>query len=387
MEYITNFISPIKESIVNYIDALPKHSVGKSVVLNTIESNIDFIPNSLVILGVPEDRTALNNNGTGKDIDFIRKQFYQLFNGNWHTKIYDLGDIICGESYTDTEIVLKEIISFLLKQKLIPIIIGGSHALTYACYRAFDELEQKVNLAIVDPKFDLGSIDNKLDSHSYLTKIVMEKPNNLFSFTNIGYQTFLNSQDEINLLQSLLFESYRLGDVKNDIEIVEPILRETDLLSIDIGAVRKMDAPANKNAIISGFSAEDICKIARYAGISDKLSVFGIFEYNAELDNNFVTAELIAQMLWYFVEGVNYRTYEFPTLDLKDYKKYMVMIEDETYQFYKSDKSGRWWMEINIKDNNKTKRQTLIPCTYNDYLSANRQEVPERWYINRKKLD
>lgn len=387
MDYISDFLHPINESILAYVDALPKNCIGKSVNFNTGDAAFDFISNSVVFIGVPEDRTAINNKGTGQDIDVIRKQLYQLFNGNWQTTIYDLGDLIKGDSYNDTEIVLKEIIAFLLKQKLIPIIIGGSHALTYASYRAFDELEQKVNLTVVDAKFDLGNIDNKLDSQSYLTKIVMEKPNNLFNFTNIGYQTFLNAQDEISLLNTLLFETYRLGDVKNDVEIVEPVLRDTDLLSIDIGVVRKMNAPANKNAKISGFSADDICKITRYAGISDKLSVLGIYEYNAGIDNNYITAELIAQMLWYFIEGVNFRSYEFPTIDLQDYKKYIVMIEDETYLFYKSDKSGRWWMEINVKDNNKTKRQTLIPCTYKDYLSANRQEVPERWYLNRKKLD
>lgn len=387
MEYISNFIHPIKESIVDFVHALPKDCIGRSLVLNTLNSSFDFVPNSIVFLGVPEDRTALHNDGTGQDLDIIRKQFYKLYKGNWNLSIYDLGDVIPGESFTDTEIALIEIVAFLLRHKMLPIIIGGSHALTYASYRAFDQLEQKVNLAVVDAKFDLGNIDTSMDSQSYLTKIVMEKPNNLFNYTNIAYQTFLNSQDEINLLQSLLFEAYRLGDVKNDIELVEPVLRETDFLSIDISAVRKADAPANKNATISGLSAEDICKITRYAGISDKLSVLGVYEYNASKDADFITAELIAQMLWYFIEGVNFRSYEFPSKGLKNFKKYIVIIDDETLQFYKSDLSGRWWMEINVKDDNKTRRQTLIPCTYSDYLTANRQEVPERWYVNRKKLD
>lgn len=387
MEYISNFIHPIKESIVDFVHALPKDCIGRSLVLNTLNSSFDFVPNSIVFLGVPEDRTALHNDGTGQDLDIIRKQFYKLYKGNWNLSIYDLGDVIPGESFTDTEIALIEIVAFLLRHKMLPIIIGGSHALTYASYRAFDQLEQKVNLAVVDAKFDLGNIDTSMDSQSYLTKIVMEKPNNLFNYTNIAYQTFLNSQDEINLLQSLLFEAYRLGDVKNDIELVEPVLRETDFLSIDMSAVRKADAPANKNATISGLSAEDICKITRYAGISDKLSVLGVYEYNASKDADFITAELIAQMLWYFIEGVNFRSYEFPSKGLKNFKKYIVIIDDETLQFYKSDLSGRWWMEINVKDDNKTRRQTLIPCTYSDYLTANRQEVPERWYVNRKKLD
>ncbi len=387
MDCIENFINPVKKSIVDFIEALPEGCLGKNIILNNAKSSIGFVASSLVFIGVPEDRSAVNNKGTGQDIDLIRKEFYQLFAGNWNTSIYDLGDVKIGKSYKDTEVALKEIITYLLKQKLLPIIIGGSQALTYASYRAFDDLEQKVNLAVVDAKFDLGSFDEMIDSQSYLTKIVMEKPNNLFNFSNIGYQTFLNSQDEINLIKNLLFDAYRLGDVKSDIEIVEPVLRDTDVLSIDMGVVRKIDAPANNNALISGLSADDICKITRYAGLSDKLSIFGIYEYNTSNNSGIQTPQLIAQMLWYYVEGVNYRSYEFPSIDLQNYKKYIVMIDEETLQFYKSDKSGRWWMEINVKDNNKTKRRTLVPCTYNDYLSANRQEVPDRWYINRKKLD
>ncbi len=387
MDCITDFVNPVNESLIDFVNKLPKGSLGKSISLNYSQKNDVFVSNSIVIIGVSEYRTAVNNKGTGQDIDKIRRAFYKLFIGNWNAKIYDLGDIKKGASFIDTEVALREVLTNLLKQKLLPIIIGGSQALTYASYRAFDDLEQKVNLTVVDAKFDLGSIDKRMDSQSYLTKIVMEKPNNLFNFTNISYQTFLNPQEEINLVNSLLFDSYRLGDVKNDIEIVEPVLRDTDVLSIDIGAVRRMDAPANNNAIISGLRADDICKITRYAGLSDKLSVLGIYEFNSSKDSSSQTSQLIAQMLWYYIEGVNYRSYEFPLSDLQHFKKYMVLIDEETYNFYKSDNSGRWWMEISVKANNKTKRRTLIPCTYNDYLSANRQEVPERWYTNRKKFE
>ncbi|HIP47992.1 MAG TPA: arginase [Lutibacter sp.] len=387
MNNIFDFIQPIKESFVDFIGKLPNSSLGKNLIVNYSNNSFELIPNSVVLIGVSEERTAVNNVGCGKDIEAIRKAFYQLYLGNWKTSIYDLGNINIGASFKDTEAALKEVVTYLLQQKVLPIVIGGSQALTYASYRAFDSLEQKVNLTIVDAKFDLGSTESSIDSQSYLTKIIMDKPTNLFNFTNIGYQTFLNSQEEIGLLKTLLFDAYRLGDVKNNLELVEPTLRDSDMLSIDIGAIRKIDAPANNNNQISGFSADEICKITRYAGLSDKLKVLGIFEYNSNKDNQSITAELIAQMIWYFVEGVNLRSYEFPTYSLEDFKKYMVMIDDDTYQFYKSDISGRWWMEINVKDNNKTKRQTLIPCTYNDYLTANRQEVPERWLVNRRKLD
>lgn len=387
MNKLSDFIQPINESFIDFINQLPKTTLGKNMSVHFFNTNIELVPNSIALIGVPEDRTSINNQGCGENFNAIREKFYQLHLGNWKTPIYDLGDISKGNTFKDTEIAVQEVLLYLIKKKLIPIILGGSQALTYASYRTFDSLEQKVNLTVVDAKFDLGTIESRIDSQSYLTKIVMDQPNNLFNFTNIGYQTFLNSPEEIGLLNTLLFDTYRLGDVKNDLELVEPTLRDTDVLSIDLGSIRKTDAPANNNGQISGFIADDICKITRYAGLSDKLKVLGVYEYNPHKDREDITAELVAQMIWYFIEGVNLRSYEFPSNNLKGFKKYMVMIADDTLQFYKSDKSGRWWMEISLKENNKTKRQTLIPCTYADYLTANKQEIPERWYVNRKKID
>jgi len=385
MNLISNFLNPVNAHLEDFIESLPMDTIGKTCTLNTGRFAIDINPNAIALIGIPEDRNAINNKGTGYQLDELRKQVYKLYVGNWHTKLYDLGDVIVGATYKDTEIALTEITADLVKNKILPIFIGGSHALTHAIYRGYDVLEQKVNLTVVDSKFDLGNIADTIDSQSYLTKIVMEKPNNLFSYTNIGYQTFLNSQKEISLLDSLLFDAYRLGDVKNNIDLAEPTLRESDILSIDISAIRQTNAPANNNTSISGFNADEICKITRYAGLSDKLNVLGIFEYNPTLEKNSITAELIAQMLWYYIEGVNYRSYEFPTADLTDFTKYMVLIDDEIFQFYKSDRSNRWWMEISIKENNKQKKHTLVACTYNDYIEATQQEIPKRWYMNRKK--
>ena len=44
-------------------------------------------------------------------------------------------------------------------------------------------------------------------------------------------------------------------------------------------------------------------------------------------------------------------------------------------------------MEIQISNNNKFKRHALIPCTYQDYVSASNQEIPERWMQTFKKLN
>lgn len=380
-------LSPVEDIAVAHTVLLSDLTLGKSIQIHTKQNGIpDLEKAEIAIIGVLEGRNAIDNLGTGKNLAIIRKYLYQMFPGNWHSKIVDLGNIPQGNEVIDTYFIVQEIISELLKKNIITIIIGGSQDLTLANYRAYDRLEQTVNLVVVDNKFDLGEFEESTTSQNYLYKIVMEKPNNLFNFSNIGYQTFFNSQEEIDLIEKLYFDAYRLGEISNDITLVEPILRDADIVSIDLGAIRKSDAPANNNAMPNGFYGNEICAIARYAGISRKVSSFGIYEYNAKFDERDQSAHLIAQMIWYFLEGYNFRIVEYPYESLKKYKKFIVLIENDTINFYKSDKSERWWMEINYF-NNKSKKSTLIPCTYHDYLTANNQIYPERWLKTFRKLN
>ncbi len=69
--------------------------------------------------------------------------------------------------------------------------------------------------------------------------------------------------------------------------------------------------------------------LTRYAGMSDKLTSFGIFEYNPLFDQHKITAQLIAQMLWYFVEGFVNRKGDLPASDSTDFARYNVRIEGQ----------------------------------------------------------
>ena len=383
-----DYLKPVDNTLVAYAKMQTNSAFGQCIKIYANKDNFpDLTTTKIAIIGVLEGRGAVDNIGTGTTLNQLRKELYKLFPGNWPINVADLGDIEQGNTIEDTYFAITTLGNYLIKNKIIPIIIGGGQELTYANYRAYDTLEQTVNIVTVDSKFDLGSIEDDLDSQSYLSKVVMNPPNNLFNFCNIGYQTYFNSQDEIDLLKSLYFDTVRLGEVLNKIQIVEPILRDADIVSIDLSSVKNADAPANNNTSPNGLSGTDICAIARYAGISDKVSSFGIFEYNPTLDTKNQTAQLISQMIWYFIEGVNFRANDYP-FGLKDqYKKFIVPIEDQVLNFYKSNKSGRWWMEIQISNNNKFKRHALIPCTYQDYVSASNQEIPERWMQTFKKLN
>ena len=222
-----------------------------------------------------------------------------------------------------------------------------------------------------------------VSSESFLSKIIVDEPNNLFNYSNIGFQTYYNSQEEIDLIEKLFFDAYRLGEVSNNIAVSEPVFRDADLVSLDLNVVKSSDSGNFVNFQPNGFSGKEICTLSRYAGISDKVSCFGIFNHNFSKQESV----LISQIIWYFIEGFHYRSSEYPYGSKEHYIKYTVPFEEEDIVFYKSNKTDRWWIEIPFFTNshNKLKKNTLLPCSHEDYLSACNHEFPERWWKAQRK--
>ncbi len=380
------FLVPVSDLIAAHTNLLSDQSIGKQIKIHTLDDGIpDLDKIDLAIIGVQENRNDINFQGEQLNFDAIRKSLYELYPGNWNSNIVDLGDVKPGNEVSDTYYLLQEVLSTLLQKNIIPIIIGGSQDLVYAQYRSFDILERMVNLANVDSKFDLGNSSEEITNTSFVGKIIVEQPYNLFNYSNIGYQTYFNSQEEIDLIEKLYFDAYRLGEVISDVTIVEPIMRDADIVSVDLGVINSTSL--NGTAVSpNGFDGREICAISRYAGISDKVKSFGIYEFK-NFKNEETSAVLIAQIIWYFIEGVNFRSNEYNIKSLKSTLHYNVPVEDEILSFYKSPMTGRWWIEIPFisSGNNKLKRHTLLPCTYNDYERACNQEIPERWYKAKRK--
>ena len=377
-----DFLEPLSNELIDFINTLPPQSLGRKVIFHT-ESDFPVLQNaSIAIVGVLDNRGFQNGNSV--NLEEIRKAFYSLYPGNWQSEIIDLGDIPQGNEQEDTYYAVSQICAQLIKQDVFPLILGGSQDITYAMYRSFDQLDQMVNIVSVDSKFDLGNDEVKHTADSYLSKIIVNEPNNLFNFSNIGFQTYYNSQEEIDLIEKLFFDAYRLGEVSNSISIAEPVFRDADVVTFDLNAVKSADSGNILTFVPNGFNGKEICSLSRYAGISDKVKCFGLFNHNGTIQESV----LIAQVIWYFVEGFNFRVIENPTINQNNYLRYIVPVDDLELIFIKSAKTERWWIEIPFitNVNNKLKRITLLPCSYDDYLRACDQEIPERWWKAQRKL-
>lgn len=344
---------------------------------------------SLALIGVPEYRGGVGNKNAPDGIDAIREKFYRLKQHLNKKSIIDLGNLILGDTLNDTYAAVASVVSELLTNNVIPIIIGGSQDLTYGHYCGYKKLEQIVNLVCIDARFDLGSPDEKCNAETYLGNIIMEQPNYLFNFSNMGFQTYFVGSSSVEVMNKLFFETYRLGQLRTDIEEAEPIVRNADFISVDISAIRNSDAPGNINATPNGFYGEEICQIMMYSGLSDKSTGVGFYEYNAALDINHQTAHLIAQMIWFYIEGVGNRKNETPATSSSNYLIYRVPISEieNDIVFIKSLKSNRWWMKMPVElSKNRYMSQHLMPCSYKDYQQACSNEVPDRWWSAFHKL-
>lgn len=388
MEDISQFLSPIEIDTEIYSQ---ENSLGASIKKNLPEKPFPDIKGyHLAIIGVEEERRAVNNEGSGKAANALRPHLYSLLKGNYKAKIVDLGNIKQGHAVKDSYFAITSVCHELMKNKIVPIIIGGGQDLTFPMYKAYDKIEPTINLVDIDARFDIGGPDSEFNSSAYVGKIILHQPNILFNYSNIGYQTHFTAPKETDLFRKLYFDAYRLGEVRDDMEQVEPIVRHADLLSFDMSAIRMSDAPGNGNASPNGFYGEEACQITRYAGLSDKLGAIGFFEFNPDYDLRGQTAQLLAQMIWYFIDGFYKRYEDFPFRKKSDYLKYRVSIKEHQNEivFYKSKRSDRWWMEVPYPTQKKLKfeRQCLVPCSYRDYEEATKEEVPDRWWQTYQKL-
>ncbi len=353
--------------------------------------NDDELKNfNLGLIGVCDDRGCVQNKGCGNSPDEIRRNFYKLSLGNPNFKMIDFGNILAGNSINDTYYAISEIVAFLNKLKIVPVIIGGGQDITFAIYKSFEKSEQTVNITGVDRKFDLGKPDDEVSNENYLTKIVLHQPNYLFNYSNLGTQSHFVDSGTLSFIEKLYFDHLRLGDLRNNIASAEPLIRNADIFSFDISAIRRSDMPGHTFISPNGLFGEEACRLMRYAGMSDKLSVAGIFETNTIIDNSGHSAMLAAQMIWYFCEGYYSRKNDFPHLEKSTYMKFRVNSEKTKSEiiFYKSPKSDRWWMEVPYPPDKRLKfeRHHLVACNYSDYEAACNDELPDLWWKTFHKL-
>lgn len=383
---LTILFSPLEESIYT-------HSYSNNSFFKSIKVYGDKMPDlkgvQIALFGVREERGTTSNKGCAKGPDEIRKKLYNLKKGSGNYRIIDLGNLNPGIDLDETYVRISEVCRILLENNVMPLILGGTHDLDYGQYRGYEDMEKLVSLLNIDAFLDLEDSKTAPASQQHIHKILLHEPNYLFSYTHLAHQSYLIDPSSASILEKLYFEAFRVGQMRTNLAEMEPAVRNADLLSFDITAIRSSDAPGNAQAQPFGLTGEEACQLCWYAGMNEKLSSAGFYEYNPDLDDaNKKTASVVATMIWYFIEGFYHRKGEH-NFKSNDFLKYVVSMpsEPETISFFKSKVTEKWWMEVAYhRPGARYARNSIIPCSYSDYQTAIKGEVPERYISTLAKL-
>lgn len=358
---VNSYLSSISKELLEFKNNLSPNTLGSNITLfDSGKSDYSLI--DIAIIGINEYRNSDEVSSGFLNLEKFRKEFYSLFYGNWSAKILDLGNVISGESYSDTYFAVESLHKDLINQNIVVIFIGGGQDFTFSLYKSLSKKHKKVNICSLDNKFDFGKIKKNFSSSSYMSKIIMEKNNSLNHFCNLGYQTFLNSQEEMDLLNKFNFEFHRLGEITDNIKIVEPVLSEANLLTVDFKSIKASELNFAHN-YPNGFESNQLCSVLRYAGMSNNIDSVGFFEL---LDSS-ISSALLSQSIWYFIEGYSLRVEEDPSSTNFNGNSYNVICEGTNLKFYNSKLTQKWWVEF--IDKSKTQNTSLLfPCSKRDYL-------------------
>lgn len=383
---LTILFSPVDDSLLANISS-PSSFLKNIQVFG--EKMPDYKKAHIAIFGIKEERGTIRNKGTAAGPDEIRKKLYSLKRGMGAYRIVDLGNLNVGHDLPETYVRISEVCRMMLEHNVLPVIIGGSHDLDFGQYCAYETMDKLVSLLNIDAYLDLEEKKESGESQQHIHKILLHEPNYLFSYTHLAYQSYLIDPLSVSILEKLYFEAFRIGQMRTNMQEMEPTIRNADMISVDITAIRSSDAPGNANAQPFGLTGEEACQVCWYAGMNEKLSSVGFYEYNPQFDDvHKKTASVVATMIWYFIEGYYHRKNE-QNFKSNDFMKYSVSmpVEPEILTFYKSKVSEKWWLEVPYPNGRKRyARNSIAPCSYNDYQTAIKGEVPERYISMLAKL-
>lgn len=371
----------------------------KSIAIHTPDNPIPSLASfDIALMGLPGNpsdwvatpEAGVPAPGLPAPCDRIRNHLYQLFRVSQKLKIIDLGNLKPGKTRRDTTFALRDACLELFERNILVINFGGSQELTYGCYLAFEAAGRSTGFVSVDARLDMGIIEEEITAGSYLVPILSGKRDILISYTNLGHQKYFVDQQDLDYLDRYHYQSIRLGDIRADLTLTEPYLRDAGLVGFDLGSIKQSDAPASSLPSPNGFYSEEICRISRYAGLGNKISCYGIYNLASEANGRQQTSQLAAQMIWYFLDGYSQRIIEHPSPGSRDYKKFIVNMNspDVDVVFYKSLQTDRWWCSVPYRKSSGEKDKfLLLSCSREDYDRACNQEIPDRWWKAYKKLN
>ncbi|MBC7902399.1 MAG: formimidoylglutamase [Gemmatimonadaceae bacterium] len=366
---LSDFLEPLNKADISQDQLYHDGQIGKTIAIFDTEFP-DLSNTDIVFVGCGERRgSGKVNDPHFNAADAVRRQFYQLYQWHGELQLADIGNVKIGSGLQDSYAAVKTVLKELNGLKKTVVLLGGSHDLTLAMYDAYASAKEIIEVSCVDALIDLN-INSTSRSDNFLMEMLTAEPNFIRHYNHIAFQSYFVHPHMLETMDKLRFDCFRVGNVKESIEEMEPVIRNCNMLSFDISAIANAFAPA-VSISPNGLNGEESCLLLRYAGLSPTTNSIGIFGFEPTLDKDDLTAKQISHMLWYLMDGRTRGKREAKLEDKESFNEFHLAFAEVETTFLQSKKTGRWWMQLPDKK--------FIACSYKDYLMASSNEIPERW--------
>ena len=190
-----------------------------------------------------------------------------------------------------------------------------------------------------------------------------------------GHQQHLSENAKI---PKSSFDNYRLGNLLQQIEVIQKPIQYSNCVVVDLSIVKQSDLPSKLELGVSGFTSESFNQIARSIGSSEntKMTILtGFSKQNEGIDE--VSVDTIAQFIYYYISGVNksgntHGTVQETTFIIDECLPY------HNVNFTKDEISMEWFANYPYPLPEELKHLSKVPCTYNDYIYSGKGELSPR---------
>lgn len=371
---ISDFLEPVDKHILSGDMGYKERQIGK--LIDVYEEELPNVDDADIVLVGCKEQRGDGSFAESTAADAIRIEFYNLY--YWHNdiKLVDVGTVRTGKNLSDTYAAVKTVVYELMEMDKLVVVLGGSHDITLAQYYAYGDKKRAIDAAGVDSIIDIN-LESPLRSENFLMEMLTGEPNYTRHYNHIGFQSYFVHPRMLETMDKLRFDCFRVGNVKEHIDEMEPVLRNCHLLTFDVSAIANAYAPAN-NFSPNGLNGEEACTLMQYAGMSRHINSIGIYGYRPERDREAMTAKQISHMLWYLMDGRSRGNKEALIDERDSFNEFHTAFAEVDTVFLQSKKTGRWWMQLPDKQ--------FIACSYKDYLLASSNEIPERWLRAQERL-
>jgi len=214
--------------------------------------------------------------------------------------IFDLGNIVPGDSLAETHERVTETVAAMLDAGLIPVGIGGGHDMTFPEVRAIIDHLVRPNGQTLDGVYFDAHLDVREDDGSGMPFRRLIEHGGIGRLQLFGFDPLSNTPAHLQWFTS------------NGGELVDwPPTQwppsEAQFVSICLDVIDMAQAPGVSAPHPTGWPAQQVADYAEAAGRMPSVCCFDIMELSPPNDENGRTARLAAHLFMRFLAGLNRR--------------------------------------------------------------------------------